>query len=121
MGGPSWGAPNIESMRFPVALEVDWIRVYQPEGVNKTSCDPPDAPTKEYVAAHMDMYVNSSLSRWAYPIPEYSLPKHDCPDNCNSPQGKCSLLSAKCACNVGFGGDDCSERTVTGICAELLL
>lgn len=123
--GPSWGAPNLATMQLPNALEVEYVRVFQPTGSNRTSCDPPDHPTKKYIEAHIDMYNDSSVHRWnrtKYPIPHYELPTAThCPDNCNAPNGRCSLLTQNCSCNIGFNGTTCADRTVNGVCAELLL
>jgi hypothetical protein len=38
---------------FPSTMSIDWIRVYQPSNAIRTTCDPEDFPTAEYIETYV--------------------------------------------------------------------
>ncbi|KAJ1980528.1 hypothetical protein H4R35_001083 [Dimargaris xerosporica] len=67
---------ELDKLKFPSAMYVDYVRVYQPEDKIAISCDTPEFPTREYIEAHPLAYENANITTWArtkYPTPEYSL------------------------------------------------
>ncbi|WWC89094.1 uncharacterized protein L201_004012 [Kwoniella dendrophila CBS 6074] len=53
------------NMIFPNYLYIDYVRVYQrSDGSGSIGCDPPDYPTKDYIARHNDVYTNPNLTTW---------------------------------------------------------
>ena len=58
-------------MTFPAQLKFDYVRVYQPASQSpKTSCDPPDYPTADYINRHIELYTNPNITRFptAFPL-----------------------------------------------------
>ncbi|KAJ9476368.1 putative Beta-glucan synthesis-associated protein KRE6 (putative) [Pseudozyma hubeiensis] len=56
----NFGAGGVE---FPAKMSVDYVRVYQLDGQDdRISCDPPDHPTAQYIADHMELYTNNNLA-----------------------------------------------------------
>ncbi|KAG0633625.1 beta-glucan synthesis-associated [Tuber brumale] len=56
-----------------VTLYIDYVRVYQQEGEESITCDPPGYPTTDYIAKHPKAYTNSSFTSWGgtgYPWPK---------------------------------------------------
>lgn len=51
-------------MTFPAKYYVDYVRVWQPENEINVGCDPPSAPTKEYIERHWEAYNNPNLTIW---------------------------------------------------------
>ncbi|KAL7410477.1 beta-glucan synthesis-associated protein-domain-containing protein [Mrakia frigida] len=48
---------------WPVHMEVDYVRVYQPRNSpTSIGCDPPDHPTKSYIENHPDLYGNPNFT-----------------------------------------------------------
>ena len=45
----SFGEVELTRLRFPVVMEVDYIRVYQKKGRINVGCDPEDFPTASYI------------------------------------------------------------------------
>ncbi|KAI8869959.1 SKN1-domain-containing protein [Ramicandelaber brevisporus] len=74
----TFGAVETELIdaELPAAMYVDYIRVYQHPDRIKTSCDPPDYPTKEYIERHAKAYADPSRHTWnqtGYAWPEYTM------------------------------------------------
>ncbi|KAH7890663.1 beta-glucan synthesis-associated [Phlebopus sp. FC_14] len=70
---PNWQTINTSSMIFPAEMRVDYVRVYQRRGQHNVGCSPEGFPTEEYIAKHMDAYMNPNLTTWNYPKPRNSL------------------------------------------------
>lgn len=49
---------------FPATMRVDYIRIYQDEGSEMVTCDPPGYPTTDYIANHPLPYSNPNLTHW---------------------------------------------------------
>lgn len=67
-------APSEEvAITFPAVMLFDYVRVYQIDGgTDRVSCDPPDHPTADYIAAHPALYQNRNLTNYnasGYPMP----------------------------------------------------
>jgi beta-glucan synthesis-associated protein KRE6 len=45
----NFGYVDLEHLKFPTTMYVDWIRVYQPSDAINVGCDPKDFPTKAYI------------------------------------------------------------------------
>lgn len=45
----NFGDVDVEHLRFPTTMRVDWVRVYQPSNKVNIGCDPDDYPTKAYI------------------------------------------------------------------------
>lgn len=41
-------------LEFPVEMLVDYVRVYQRKGQTDIGCDPPNYPTANCIAKHLD-------------------------------------------------------------------
>ncbi|TGZ77243.1 beta-glucan synthesis-associated [Ascodesmis nigricans] len=54
-------------------MRIDYVRIYQEEGKELLTCDPPGYPTTEYIAKHPKAYDNANLTQWdetGYPWPK---------------------------------------------------
>ncbi|KAG0127994.1 beta-glucan synthesis-associated [Tuber indicum] len=63
-----------------VTLYIDYVRVYQQEGEESITCDPPGHPTTDYIAKHPKAYTNLSFTAWGdtgYPWPKSKI-VHGC-------------------------------------------
>jgi len=49
---------------FPTTMLVDYIRIYQRKSDIRTSCDPKDFPTAQYIDTYIEAYTNSNLTTW---------------------------------------------------------
>ncbi|EJF56767.1 beta-glucan synthesis-associated [Dichomitus squalens LYAD-421 SS1] len=75
----NWQPIDLTTMVFPAIMQVDYVRVYQRKGQTNIGCDPPDYPTKDYIANHLEAYSNPNLTFWSQPQPVgagYSWPKN---------------------------------------------
>lgn len=45
----NFGPVDVEHLKFPTKMRVDWIRVYQPVNKINIGCDPIDFPTQAYI------------------------------------------------------------------------
>ncbi|KIJ62624.1 glycoside hydrolase family 16 protein [Hydnomerulius pinastri MD-312] len=62
---PSFQEQDFMHMQFPSAMYVDYVRVYQREGVlNGVTCDPPNYPTSAYINSHLNAYSNPNITTW---------------------------------------------------------
>ncbi|CAG8523539.1 8415_t:CDS:2, partial [Scutellospora calospora] len=67
---------DLNNLKFPSTMYVDYVRVYQDPLKVKVSCDPPDHPTSDYIKKHFNAYTNPSLTTWrqaGYEFPINSL------------------------------------------------
>jgi beta-glucanase (GH16 family) len=58
----SWSEVLIGDLRFPTVMHVDYVRIYQREGMESVTCDPPGYPTTEYIREHPVAYLNPNLT-----------------------------------------------------------
>jgi len=59
-------AQDFKHLTFPVSMYVDYVRVYQRQGIkNGVTCDPPNRPTADYINKHISAYTNPNLTTWA--------------------------------------------------------
>ncbi|KAF3922140.1 hypothetical protein ABW21_db0200002 [Orbilia brochopaga] len=81
--GTSFQLPNYPeiSKLLPAKMRVDWVRIYQPEGEESITCDPPGYETTKYIQDHLVAYTNPNLTSWA--STNFTRPK-------NSFENKCS-------------------------------
>ncbi|KAF8908962.1 glycoside hydrolase family 16 protein [Gymnopilus junonius] len=77
----SFQKPDFKHMTFPVQMFFDYIRIYQRQGVKDgLTCDPPDRPTANYIANHIDAYMNPNLTTWAQA--NQTFPRNSLYDGC---------------------------------------
>ncbi|KAH8599352.1 glycoside hydrolase family 16 protein [Bisporella sp. PMI_857] len=50
---------------LPAYMRFDYIRIYQKEGEESITCDPPGYPTTAYIKNHPAPYANFNLTNWA--------------------------------------------------------
>ncbi|EWC48708.1 hypothetical protein DRE_00013 [Drechslerella stenobrocha 248] len=64
--GTSFQNPNwLEITKlFPAKMRIDWVRIYQPEGEESITCDPPGYETTQYIQDHLVAYMNPNLTTW---------------------------------------------------------
>jgi hypothetical protein len=74
-------SPDIQ---YPVAMFVDWIRVYQPKGQLNYGCSPPGMPTADYINENIEAYTNPNLTLWTTAINGYNktFPRNSLKDQC---------------------------------------
>ncbi|TFK40642.1 glycoside hydrolase family 16 protein [Crucibulum laeve] len=59
-------AQDFKHLTFPSTMYIDYVRVYQRQGVkNGVTCDPPNMPTADYIEKHLQAYTNPNLTTWA--------------------------------------------------------
>lgn len=49
---------------MPATMRLDYIRIYQAEGSESVTCDPPGYPTTDYIKNHPEPYANPNLTLW---------------------------------------------------------
>lgn len=70
----AWTTIEWANIVFPVEFQIDYVRVYQPPGRTKLTCDPQDYPTIDYINKHINAYMNPNLTTWEQA--GYSFPKN---------------------------------------------
>lgn len=76
----NWAFIDWPEIVFPSRFRVDYVRIYQPEGKEKLTCDPEDYPTYDYIQSHKNAYMNVNLTSWK--DAGYSMPKNSLMDKC---------------------------------------
>lgn len=74
----AWSKVELDTIQFPVYLDVDYVRIYQPKDKINLTCDPEKYPTYDYIKKHYNAYSNANLTSWkmaGYEFPKYSLDK----------------------------------------------
>ncbi|KAJ7729678.1 glycoside hydrolase family 16 protein [Mycena maculata] len=78
---PSFQAQDFQHMTFPNQMYIDYIRVYQREGVSEgATCNPSKYPTTDYINNHAAAYNNPNLTVWA--DANFTFPKNSLYDGC---------------------------------------
>ncbi|PPQ86626.1 hypothetical protein CVT25_006810 [Psilocybe cyanescens] len=67
----NFGTVDLDNLRFPTKMRVDWIRVYQPKGSINIGCDPKGFPTQAYINEYLEAYTNRNLTTW---VDDYKQP-----------------------------------------------
>ncbi|PSK36163.1 hypothetical protein B9Z65_5978 [Elsinoe australis] len=80
---PSWTNIQFDKLSFPTVMRIDYVRVYQREGKEMVTCDPPGYPTTRYIAEHPEAYNNPNYTQWTE-IPGYSWPKNELMHGCSA-------------------------------------
>lgn len=78
----NWAYIDWASIVFPSTMRIDYVRVYQPEGMNQVTCDPSDHPTYDYIMNHRAAYWNANYTLWE--DAGYDTPKNILTGNCRS-------------------------------------
>ncbi|KAL9715895.1 hypothetical protein Ac2012v2_000338 [Leucoagaricus gongylophorus] len=60
----NFGPVDVEHLKFPTTMRVDWVRVYQPVNQINIGCDPIDFPTQAYINQYIEAYTNPNLTTW---------------------------------------------------------
>jgi len=58
----AWTWIDWEHLSFPAVMRVDYVRLYQKEGEEMVTCDPPGFETTEYIKKHKKAYTNMNLT-----------------------------------------------------------
>ncbi|KIY63440.1 glycoside hydrolase family 16 protein [Cylindrobasidium torrendii FP15055 ss-10] len=77
----NFGTVDLENIKFPAIMLIDYIRVYQdPNNIN-IGCDPDGFPTASYIKKHQEAYNNPNLTTW---VDDYkqTIPKNSLVDGC---------------------------------------
>lgn len=63
---PSFQAQDFEHMTFPAQMLIDYVRVYQREGLGASgySCDPSSRPTADYIDVIPDADEQLAYQDW---------------------------------------------------------
>ncbi|EDR03474.1 glycoside hydrolase family 16 protein [Laccaria bicolor S238N-H82] len=78
---PDFQPQDYKHLVFPSQMFVDYVRIYQREGVNNgMTCDPPNRPTANYINQHSVPYNNPNLTTWA--SANFSFPRNSLYDGC---------------------------------------
>ncbi|KAL1745973.1 glycoside hydrolase family 16 protein [Schizophyllum fasciatum] len=79
---PGFQQQDYEHMKFPAYMHIDYVRVYQRDGVpdDYMGCSPKRHPTKDYIEDHLNAYMNMNLTTWDQA--GYSVPKNAIQDGC---------------------------------------
>ncbi|KAI5779289.1 beta-glucan synthesis-associated [Geopyxis carbonaria] len=73
--------PNIAPRLIEgTTLHIDYVRIYQKEGEELITCDPPGYPTTQYIRDHPEPYNNPNLTMWSQT--GYPWPKNQLMDDC---------------------------------------
>ncbi|KAJ6260281.1 hypothetical protein Dda_4506 [Drechslerella dactyloides] len=80
--GTSFQLPNYPeiSKLLPAKMRVDWVRIYQPEGAESITCDPPGYETTQYIQDHLVAYTNPNLTTWE--STNFTRPKNSFENKC---------------------------------------
>ncbi|GMM30546.1 beta-glucan synthesis-associated protein [Martiniozyma asiatica (nom. inval.)] len=70
----NWAYIDWPSLDFPMTMEVDYVRIYQPNDSISTTCDPDDYPTYDYIENHRAAYDIWNYTKWE--AAGYSIPKN---------------------------------------------
>lgn len=76
----NWAYIDWASIKFPVTMRVDYVRIYQPEDAENVGCDPEDYPTYDYIQLHLNAYSNPNLTSWE--MAGYKFPKNRLTGDC---------------------------------------
>ncbi|KAG5715641.1 Beta-glucan synthesis-associated protein SKN1 [Termitomyces sp. T112] len=68
----NFGEVDLEHLKFPTTMRVDWIRIYQPKNAINIGCNPKDFPTEKYINQYIEAYTNANLTTWT---DDYKQPK----------------------------------------------
>ncbi|KAG8626570.1 hypothetical protein KVT40_005515 [Elsinoe batatas] len=80
---PSWTNIDFPNLRFPSVMRIDYVRIYQRDGKESVTCDPPGYPTTKYIAEHPEAYNNPNYTQWTE-IPGYTWPKNTLMHGCDA-------------------------------------
>ncbi|KAF3904738.1 hypothetical protein ABW20_dc0100930 [Dactylellina cionopaga] len=78
----SWAYIDWPALEFPTTMYIDYVRIYQPEGDEMITCDPPGYPTTEYIQKHLNAYTNPNLTSWE--SAGYSFPQNTLMNDCSA-------------------------------------
>jgi beta-glucanase (GH16 family) len=67
---------------LPATMRIDYIRIYQDEGNELITCDPPGYPTTKYIEEHPEPYANPNLTLWKQT--KYDWPKNSLMNDCKT-------------------------------------
>lgn len=67
---------------FPTVQEIDYVRIYQEEGKESLTCDPPGFETTGYIQDHLKAYTNPNLTAWG--DAGYDWPRNSLMNDCKS-------------------------------------
>ncbi|KAL0576398.1 hypothetical protein V5O48_005587 [Marasmius crinis-equi] len=77
----NFGDVDLQHLKFPVSMLIDYIRVYQDPKKMNVGCDPKDFPTAAYIAQYPEAYTNANLTTWKDDYKQ-AWPKNSLIDQC---------------------------------------
>ncbi|TFK56944.1 beta-glucan synthesis-associated protein [Heliocybe sulcata] len=60
----NFGFVDLEHLKFPTTMSIDYVRVYQQKDAINIGCDPKDFPTQAYINQYIEAYTDSNLTTW---------------------------------------------------------
>ncbi|KAG4028894.1 hypothetical protein MFRU_018g00060 [Monilinia fructicola] len=60
----AWSEVLLADLGFPTTMRIDYVRIYQRDGEESLTCDPPGYETTAYIREHMRAYGNPNLTTW---------------------------------------------------------
>ncbi|VEU22919.1 DEKNAAC104217 [Brettanomyces naardenensis] len=76
----NWAYIDWPSISFPTTMQVDYVRVYQPNNSVSMTCDPSDYPTYDYIQSHPLAYQVWNYTNWT--AAGYDTPKNSVVNGC---------------------------------------
>ena len=76
----NWAYIDWPSISFPSVMQVDYVRIYQPNDSVSMTCDPDDYPTYDYIENHLKAYDDWNYTQWS--SAGYTVPKNKLVDGC---------------------------------------
>jgi len=76
----NWVNIDYAALKFPTIMRIDYVRIYQKEGEELMTCDPPGYETTQYIKDHPAAYNNPNFTHWedaGYDWPKNTL-MHGC-------------------------------------------
>ena len=86
----NWAYIDWRMIFFPVQMQIDYVRLYQPSNAVSITCDPEDYPTYDYIEAHKNVYTNANLTHWS--DGGYSFPENALTGNCKASKFKGTVV-----------------------------
>lgn len=78
----NWVNIDYASLKFPTVMRIDYVRLYQKEGEELVTCDPPGYETTQYIKDHPAAYNNPNFTHWE--DAGYDWPKNTLMNDCEA-------------------------------------
>ena len=78
----NWVNIDYAALHFPTIMRIDYVRIYQKEGEELMTCDPPGYETTQYIKDHPAAYNNPNFTHWE--DAGYEWPKNTLMNDCEA-------------------------------------